>query len=494
MNDPSEAEAAPSPESPKEEREAEEPRRSIGRSILDFFRAGMLGSSLTTALLWMFVLLDKERIFDFDRNLGIGIGTTVVASIALAITRGFPARARGAKRIAGRALGVTLTGGLLFGGQLFLLIALAEGFGLNEREIATIALPGGLALLAVTWLRVRTARQKLSRPEPAPVVVERRAGPYFWAGGLAAGMMIWLVATLIAFETSDLLSFRLDNVGPLFFLLGVACVAFGASRGFSAELRRGLSFGSRFFLTLICSLFAGLGLFLVILPLGMIFEPGKLGTALLITVLAVALMGAALVRGRMIAAEGRRGRVEVGALAAAVALLTLWPQSAWMRYALGSAEGARALAEEHFERQDYARAATFAAAACDRDDAEACVMAAHVHQAGLGVPSNLQQAKRLVARSCRSQEACSELADNLMREQGRELVLARACELGDRRACLRRERRALGSQCYAGDAFACRALAETFQNTPDYADQRSTFYGRACALGDQSACPAKPAQ
>jgi hypothetical protein len=457
--------------------------------VVDFLRAGMFGGSFTTVLLGIFILLDKERIFDFDRSPVIGVGIMVIAPLALAVSRGFPTPARGLERVIGRTLGVALSGGLLFGLQLLLLIYLDGELRLKDRETSMFAILGGLALYAVTWLRVRRARRRHVVPALAPVVVERRGGPYLWAGGLAAGMLAWIIATLIAFEASDLLWFRLDKAGMLFFLLGLASVAFGASRGFSTELRRGMPFGTRFFMTLVCALVAGLGLFLVILPIGMIFEPSKLGTAVLVSVVAAALMGAALWRGRGIASEGRRGRVEVGVLGAALALLTLWPQSAWMRYALGSADGAQALATEHFEREDYARAATFAAVACERGDTGSCVMAAHIHRMGLGVPSSLQQARRLVGRACRSSESCSELADGVDLAGSRDLLLARACELGDRKACLRGQREALSRRCKAGDAFGCRTLGDTFDDNPS---QRSMLYGMACSLGDTSACPAKP--
>jgi hypothetical protein len=464
------------------------PQSSFWRGVVDFLRAGMFGGSFTTVLLGIFILLDKERVFDFDKNPVIGVGIMVIAPIALAVRRGFPTPARGLKRVLGRTLGVALTGGLLFGLQLLLLMLLDDAFRLNDRETSAFATLGGLSIYAVTWLFVRRARQQRSVPELVPVVVERRGGPYFWAGGLAAGMLAWIIATLIAFEASDLLWFRLDNGGMLFLLLGVASVAFGASRGFSTELRRGLPFGTRFFMTLVCALLAGLGIFLVVLPLGLIFEPGKLAASVLITVVAAALMGAALWRGRGIASEGRRGRVEVGVLGAALTLLTLWPQSAWMRYALGSADGAQALATEHFEREDYARAATFAAVACERGDRGSCVMAAHIHRMGLGVPSSLQQAKRLVGRACRSQESCSELADGVDLAGSRDLLFARACELGDRKACLKGQREALSRRCKAGDAFGCRSLGDMFDDNPS---QRSTLYRMACSLGDTSACPAK---
>lgn len=476
---------------PSEAPKPEKPRGSFWRGLVDFLRAAMFGASFVTTLLGMFILLDKERIFDFDRNLVIGIGTMVIAPLALAVGRGFPARAQGLKRAVGRTLGVALLGGLLFGGQLLLLILLDDALRMNDRETAMVALLGGLALFAVTWLRVNRARRKRLVPEAAPMVVERRPGPYFWAGGLAAGMLGWMMATALAFDASDLLWFDLDNAGPLFFLIGLVCVAFGASRGFSAELRRGLPFGSRYFLTLICSLLAGLGLFGVILPVGMIFEPSKLGTAVLITVPSMALMGAALWRGRKVASEGRRGRIEAFVMAAALVLLTLWPQSAWMRYALGSADGAQTLATEHFEREDFARAATFAAVACERGNTGSCVMAAHIHRAGLGVPSSLQQARRLVGRACRSPESCSELADDTSLAGSRDLLFTRACELGDRKACLRGRREALSRQCKAGDAFGCRALADTFEDNPS---QKSALYGIACSLGDASACPKKPAR
>ncbi|NUQ73252.1 MAG: sel1 repeat family protein [Polyangiaceae bacterium] len=467
------------------------PRGSFWRGVVDFLRAAMFGASFVTTLLGVFILLDKERIFDFDKNPVIGVGVMAIAPLALAVLRGFPAPARGLKRIAGRTLGTALLGGLLFGAQLLGLILLDDAMRMNDRETAMAALFGGLALFAVSWLRVRSARKRLLLPEPAPLVVERRPGPYFWAGGLAAGMLGWLLATALAFDASDLLGFSLDDAGPLFFILGVASVIFGASRGFSIELRRGLPFGSRFFLTLICSLLAGLGLFVLIMPVGMLTEPSKLGTAVLITLPSMALMGAALWRGRRIAGEGRRGRLEAGALAAAVVLLTLWPQSAWMRYALGSAGGAKALSMEHFEREDYTRAATFAAVACERGDTESCVMAAHIHRTGLGVPSSLKQAARLVGRACRSPERCAELAEDTSLQGSRDLLFARACELGDRKACLRGRREALSRRCKAGDAFGCRALAETFDDNPS---QKSVLYGIACELGDTSACPPKPAR
>ncbi|HLM73673.1 MAG TPA: hypothetical protein VK459_13300, partial [Polyangiaceae bacterium] len=313
------------------------PRGSFWTGVVDFLRAAMFGASFAIAVLGVFILLDVERILDFDRNPVIGIGVAVIVPLALAVRRGFPVPARGLKRVLGRTLGVALLGVLLFGVQFFLLVEADKELHLNDRETSMFAVLGGLALFTVTWLRVRRARRKHAVPEVAPVVVERRGGPYLWAGSLAAGMLAWIIATLIAFEASDLLWFRLDKAEMLFFLLGLASVAFGASRGFSTELRRGMPFGTRFFMTLVCALVAELGLSLVILPIGMIFEPSKLGAAALITVVAVALMGAALWRGRGVASEGRRGRVEVGVLGAALALLTLWPQSAWMRYALGSA-------------------------------------------------------------------------------------------------------------------------------------------------------------
>lgn len=484
------AEAAiPAPVKAPEAPEPVKPRGSFWTGLVDFLRAAMFGASFAIVFLGVFILLDVERILDFDRNPVLGIGVTVIVPLALAVRRGFPVPARGLKRVLGRTLGVALLGVLLFGVQFVLLVEADKELRLNDRETSMLAVLGGLALFTVTWLRVRRARRKHAVPEVAPVVVERRGGPYLWAGGLAAGMLAWIIATLIAFEASDLLWFRLDYEGMLFFLLGLASVAFGASRGFSTELRRGMPFGTRFFMTLVCGLVAELGLSLVILPIGMIFEPSKLGMAALITVVAVALMGAALWRGRGVASEGRRGRVEVGVLGAALALLTLWPQSAWMRYALGSADGAQALATEHFEREDYARAATFAAVACERGDAGSCVMAAHIHRMGLGVPSSLQQAKRLVGRACRSSESCSELADGVELAGSRDLLFARACELGDRKACLRAQREPLNRRCKAGDAFGCRALADTFDDNPSH---RSMLYSMACSLGDTSACPAKP--
>jgi hypothetical protein len=84
-----------------------------------------------------------------------------------------------------------------------------------------------------------------------------------------------------------------------------------------------------------------------------------------------------------------------------------------------------------------------------------------------------------------------ELADNVTQPGSRDLLFARACELGDRNACLKRQRAMLAQRCKAGDAFGCRVLGDTFDDNPD---QRSMLYREACSMGDTSACPAKPAR
>jgi hypothetical protein len=291
----------------------------------------------------------------------------------------------------------------------------------------------------------------------------------------------------MAFVTSDLFEMRGSSGGLLVFLIIAGSVAFAASRGFSRERRSSTSYGQRFFLTLFTGAFAALILGTILLVIGAALEPSDLGASLLFAAPALAIIAAALVLGRGITREGRAGRIEGAAIAAVLVGLCVWPQSAWLRYALGSAEGSRTLALEHHAHEDYARAAVFAEAACERGDAPSCVMAAQIYQAGRGVPSSPKRARELMGGACRTPEECAELTPEVTLPGGGEMLLARRCELGERVACTQSRRDMLTRRCDGRDAFACRALAALLAEISPSTDV-GPLYKKACTFGDADAC------
>jgi hypothetical protein len=478
---------APAPEPP--------PPDSRMSAFVQLLWASFLGASAVLMILGIIITLDKARIIDFDDHIAIGLGTMIVLPVILAMTVGFQKPARGISRIIGRILGVTFMGGLLFGGLALLLAYLDDAFGLSNREVADLAIAGGLALTVIGIVRARRARRsRPAEPRIETMTGERKAAPYLWAGAFAAAILMWCFAMIIALEAAHLFNMGSSATGPLMLLLGAFAVILAASRAYPRHLRIAVPFGSRFFLTLVAGALAGLMIVISLIPIVAAFNPTKGGMATITAVYAIALIAAALVRGRGILREARSGRVEGLVIAAALIGLFMWPQSAWLRYALGSAEGSRVLAIAHYKREEYARAAVFAETACDRGDARSCAMAAELYKLGLGVPTSLQRARDLVASACRSPEVCLRLANDVPFPASRDLLLSRACELGDRGACARARRDMLSRRCDSRDAFACRALVSFAEETGDRSLDVRSLYEKACAFGDTTACPARPSR
>jgi hypothetical protein len=281
---------------------------------------------------------------------------------------------------------------------------------------------------------------------------------------------------------------------PVFLLLILGVVALAASRGFPLAMRRSISLTRRVFLTLACAVPPTLFLFGAAVVVVEGFDLSKRSFFPLALVVTLSLIALSLIRGRGLFREGRAAKIEGAALALALAGVSLWPESAWLRYALGSAEGSRALALDHYERGEHERAAVFAAVACERGDAECCVLAAYIHKIGLGGPVASSHIRDLMEMACVEADDCMWLAKrtSIGGTSTSDLLVERACELGDRGACDAARRFTLSRRCDGRDAFACNALASILQERQGATSEVRELYRKACSLGDSAAC-ANPA-
>jgi hypothetical protein len=70
----------------------------------------------------------------------------------------------------------------------------------------------------------------------------------------------------------------------------------------------------------------------------------------------------------------------------------------------------------------------------------------------------------------------------------RDLLLSRACELGDKRSCDRSRRNLFGARCSGGDAYACTELAELISAAEGTNSTVRDLWDKACNLGNPVAC------
>jgi hypothetical protein len=301
--------------------------------------------------------------------------------------------------------------------------------------------------------------------------------------------MSWILGTIFALELHGI--YRVRSSIQLSVVLAALAfsVGFAALRGFPARLRPSLTWGGRIFLPLLFGVLAGLVLLFVLAIVQAVATPGAKTIDVLLILFSLTMIGVALWKARDPRLEGRFGRAEMIVLATLLVGGSAWPQSAWLRYALGSAEGARTLAEEHWRHEEYERAAVFYQAACERDDPDACAKAASMSQAGLGSPASGRRARELIAQSCGDAEECESMALEQTSRTTKEMLLSRACDLGGKNACDRVTRIVLGTRCDNGDAYACSTLAEQAISTPAASPYSAAdLWQKACNFGDRRAC------
>lgn len=470
--------------------------RAALRGLADSLWAGLLGASFGMTGLGLLLLLARAGLISLrdDRDVLL-FGGLGLLSLMVTLTRGFRAPARGVGRLLGRAAGALVAGGVIFAAQFALLLVIADLFHINDREISVVILVTGIPLVIALLRRAR----RLARREPAvdaPMARgDTRITPYLWAGLFGAALFGWFVGVVISFDSEGLLPIGASKLDSLVLVGAMACVVIASSRAFPREIRASVSLFKLLFLTVFFGALTAVLLALVLFGVEVVLRLGRDGMMPLVIALAIPLIALALVKGRDILAEGTRGRIEAGVFCVLLVGLGTWPQSPWLRYAFGSAEGSRKLADDHYRRNDHARASVFFDVACERGDAQACLMGAHLHASGLGTRPSPKRARELIGLACREAEECMELLNESdRRAPSHDLLLTRACELGSKQACTDMRRKTLEGRCEYRDAYACREMAGLLRgenrNSSDYAAQ--VYLRRACEYGDRTACEGAP--
>lgn len=466
--------------------------------IWDVLRAGLLAGSIGFSLVGILYVLDE--VFDLihlrSRHFVVILPAAALLSLLFALWKGFSRKSQGILDVVGRIVWVLITGSLI-GAALFLVLALThDTLRPGDAVMGILWLALGILLVVLSIRSLRRARREVMLHGAGQMPV-RRAGPnvpaskklaaYLWAGLLSATLVMWLVSLMIMVHRNNILHIPSSKRSGLVAISIVLSIILGASRGFPAEFRKHTNILVRAFANVLCTVLGGLFYLALSFPFLVIYNPSERKMAEVLSLVAMPFIALVLWRGRHIETEGRRGRWEAGVWGVLVVLITLYPQSAWLRYALGSGEGASTLAEELYADGEYARAASYAEIACHREEYQSCALAAHIYRMGLGVPASLKRAREIIAEACVEPEDCAALAERVSSEQAGDLFIERACDLGDQRSCWQRTVEMLGRRCAGKDAFACRELAGLNERGPQTWRARE-FYQKACQFGDTVSC------
>lgn len=279
----------------------------------------------------------------------------------------------------------------------------------------------------------------------------------FWAGLLGAGVGLWAGSAVQAYSYAYLISRPRESTAvflPLLLALGVALW-----RGFRAPVQsyKGLAgrvFGVLFFGSMCAGVTAGI--------LGVIFDGLRvrdLSAFTLLALIAALLAGLALARLHGIGPDLTRRR-KIGAVVAAVLLVTIWPAAPTLRCRLGFGEGCReALASQNDDRAS----GLVAQRGCEHENAYSCRLAGMIYQQE-GPTRDLRR------------------AEGFFRE---------GCALGDPESCDGVHELELLQRCDRYGAFACAELGRAHASGDGMKRDQALsqrYYRKACLLGADDAC------
>lgn len=471
------------------------PRKKRFTGLWDYLRAAYMAGSFGFLLVGFLFIADEvlDLINIRDRHLVFIVPIIGLASLLLGIWKGFAAQSKGAFDTIARIIFILFFGTLL-GGLCFILLALIHdafrpgdmGMGILWMGIAILLFSSSLRFSARARRALKQDPLRIAAPPP-PIPGTKLLRAYFWGGLFSATLIMWGISLMILVHRNGIFNIPSSKRAGFVLFIVIISLFIGASRAFPIEFRKHTHYLMRLFINVLCTALGGLFYLALSFPFLAVYDPSERKMAEALSLLAVPMIGLGLWLGRHIENEGLKGRVEAGFWGVLVVIATLYPQSAWVRYAFGSAEGAEALAAELYSNEEYARAASYAETACLRDDYNSCAMAAHIYRMGLGVPASLKRARAIIAESCMEPEDCAALAQRVSFDQTADLFLERACELGDRSSCRLLTTVMLSARCSGKDAFACRELALSSERQSQTWRARE-FYQKACQFGDTLSC------
>lgn len=457
-----------------------------GPGVAGHVLAGALGAGVAIVFFSLLWLLDATKTWHVfrDSNLVPIFALDLALGIAAALRFGFRERAPRASALLLRGLGALLPGVAIWAALLFVTIGAGDAAGqhLDESGMAAVFFAMGFALAAIAGLRVRRA-PKAPPPRRAPFTDDSRSVPLLWAGVLGGGLVVWVFAMVATYDHEVA---RIRGGSQALLLMGgvLGAAALASARGYAAGVRERISRGRRIAGAVGFGFLAACALALLLGMFGAIVSPRT--SNMLIGVLVVSLAAVALGLGGVhVLVPRKRGRLrEAGVTAGLLAVASLYPESEWMRYALGSERAAFALASEHFEDGDYELAARYFEIACERGNDLACMRASSQYDAGIGVTADAKRADRLLRLSCDDPGTCVELSSAAGDARTKERGAKRACDLDPAHYCARYRMVVLGDACSERDVFACRDLARLNEGN----GSARLFYQKACSLGDADSC------
>lgn len=455
------------------------------------FMAGSLGFLLVSFLYIADEVIDVYHIRNDDWFVFLPL--IVLASLIAGMWRGFAFQSKGAAETIGRIVWLLLFGSLLGFGFFLLLFLVHDVFRPGDVGMGIIWTGLGLLLfLGSLYFSARARKTIAQNPMPAEVRPAPVSGgitlkAYLWAGLFSATLIMWSISLMMLFHRNGIAHLSSSQRPGMMLLAVIFSLLLGASRAFSIEFRKHTNYLVRLAVGVICTALGGLFYLAITFPFIAIYDPSETAVGAALSLLALPMMAMVFWFGRHIENEGRRGRIEAGLWGILMVMPTLYSQSTWVRYALGSAEGAEILAFELYEKEDYARAVSYAETACFRGNYNSCAMAAHIYRMGMGIPASLKRAREMVSEACGEPEDCTSMAERVSFEETADLFFERACELGDRNSCRRLATYMLSRRCSGKDAFACRELA-VFSEQQSNTWKAREFYQKACQFGDTASC------
>jgi TPR repeat protein len=465
---------------------SEPPPPPSGPGVRGHVLAGALGAGVGAVFFAFFWLLDATGHSDaLSSNIAAIFALDIALGLVVALRFGFRQKAPRASALLLRGLLALLPGVAIWVAALFLAIGVGSLFGpVDKAGVAAAFLAVGVVLTGVAAVLRRRAPRAKAPPRRRPSYVEdSRSKPLLWAGVLGGGLVVWVFAMVEAYDQEVA---RLHD-GPRALLLagGVICAAaFATSRGYAGGVRERIPFGRRLFGAVGFGFLAACALGLLLGMFSVISSPRV--SNMLIAVLFVGVAAAAMgLVGVHVLAPLTRGRLrEAGLTAGLLAVTSLYPESQWFRYALGSERAAFALATAHFDDGDFELAARYFEIACERGDDLSCMRASAQYDSGMGVAGDAKRADRLLRLSCDDAATCVELASAAGDARTKERGAKRACELDPAHYCARYRMVVLGDACSERDVFACRDLARLNEGS----GAATFFYQKACSLGDTESC------